>query len=89
MIWIRNAQGKQDAMLTAGVAALGVCLVRVLLAGVTIGSYTFPPAPDAGTIAALLGPTLGAYVARRNGILSANGEPKVSTKPEQKPEVMG
>jgi hypothetical protein len=69
MFWmIRNSAGKPDSMLTFSIISLGTVLVKVLAAGlvvqlanksVTIGGI------DGTTIAALLSPTLGSYVARR------------------------
>ncbi len=58
MIWIKNTDDKHDAVLTMAVLAFLLCLVKVALNGV-FGTI------DAGIIAALLTPTLGAYVARR------------------------
>jgi len=63
---LKNSAGKADAMLTFSAGAVAVCIVKVGLAGVVAFGFTFGPAPDATVIAALLTPTLGAYVARRN-----------------------
>lgn len=71
MRWmLKNAKGSPDAMLTVAVITLGVVLVKMLAAGLVVGSVTIGPAPDALSIGALLTPTLGAYVARRNGVLA-------------------
>lgn len=71
MRWmLKNAKGNPDAMLTLAVATLAVVLAKVLAAGLVVGPVTIGPAPDALSIGALLTPTLGAYVARRNGILA-------------------
>ncbi len=54
MTWLKNSRGKPDAMLTFSAATLAVVLGKVVFGGL-----------DAGTIGALLTPTLGAYVGRR------------------------
>lgn len=69
-IWLKNSEGEPDAMLTLAVIGFAVCLLKVLLGGIefeivekhswSLGSV------DAATVAAILGPTLGAYVARRH-----------------------
>ena len=67
-MWIKNSEGKKDAMLTMAFMALVVVLLKALVGGiefhiadkpVTLGSA------DASVITALLTPTLGAYVARK------------------------
>lgn len=63
--FLTDTNGQKSFTLTAAVLALGTVLIKVLCAGVVIGKFTFGAAPDAGTIAALLTPTLGAYVIRR------------------------
>lgn len=63
-IWIKNTDGKPDAVLTMTMMAFLTVLFKVLLSGVSVGVYVFGGI-DAGTIAALLTPTLGAYVARK------------------------
>jgi hypothetical protein len=64
MIWIKNTAGKEDAMLTLGVVTLGVVLTKFFLSEMSFGPIVFGSI-DGGTIAALLSPTLGAYVLRR------------------------
>lgn len=59
-----NSQGRPDALLTFSAGAVAVVLVKVLFLGVTFGSWSFGTI-DAGLIAALLTPTLGAYTAKR------------------------
>jgi hypothetical protein len=67
-VWIENSEGKKDTMLTFAVASILVVLFKVLFGGIDFHikgeTYTFLPI-DAGTIGALLTPTLTAYVARR------------------------
>lgn len=69
MWWmIKNSRDKKDALLTFAVAAVVVILIKVLLHGVTItiGTKVFSMgAVDAGIVAAVLGPTLGAYTTKR------------------------
>jgi hypothetical protein len=66
--WIDNTAGKPDAMLTMGLMGFVVVLLKVLLGGMTValaGKSLTLGTIDAGTIGAVLTPTLGAYVARR------------------------
>ena len=58
------ADKKEDAMLTMAFMTLIVVLLKVVLGGVVIGAVNFGGI-DSATIAALLTPTLGAYVVRR------------------------
>jgi hypothetical protein len=64
MGWMRNTEGKEDAVLTMSIVGFVVVLLKVLLTDVTVGQWSFGSI-DAGTVAAILTPTLGAYVARR------------------------
>lgn len=68
--WIRNTDGEKDATLTFALWAVLCVMFKFVAAGatLTIGAKTFAAgaAPDGGVIAALLMPTLGAYVARRH-----------------------
>jgi hypothetical protein len=68
-LWIKNTDGERDAVLTMALLGFIIVLVKVLLAGVVLTwsetrTFTFGTI-DAATIAAVLAPTLGAYVARR------------------------
>lgn len=65
MNWMKNTSGSEDAMLTLSVVTLGIVLLKFLVSEMSIGSLVFGQL-DAGVIAALLTPTLGAYVARRH-----------------------
>lgn len=68
MIWIKNTDGKPDAVLTLTLWGFIVVIVKVLLAGtvLTLKSISYKMGDiDAATIAAVLTPTLGAYVGRR------------------------
>jgi hypothetical protein len=68
MLWIKNTDGKPDAVLTMATLGFITCILKVLLAGaaLTLGAKTFAAGTiDGGIIAAILTPTLGAYVARR------------------------
>lgn len=67
-MWIKNTQGKPDAVLTMTVAGFAVVLLKVLVGGIAFtvaGKDVTLGTIDAGTIGAILTPTLGAYVARR------------------------
>lgn len=65
-LWIKHPRsGQRDSMLTLSVVSLGVILVKFFLCDMTFGSITFGPL-DASVIAAILAPTLTAYVARKH-----------------------
>lgn len=67
-MWIKNTDGKKDAMLTFSVLGFVFVLIKLLIAGASISfgdtSYSFGEL-DAGVVAGVLTPTLGAYVGRR------------------------
>lgn len=63
-IWMRNTEGKRDAVLTMTFMGFVVVLLKFLMAGVTLFGFSAGEV-DASMIAAILTPTLGAYVARR------------------------
>lgn len=69
MRWIKNTSGKEDAMLTIAVIGFAIVVLKLLLAGNSImvsgNAYNFG-ALSAAEIAAILTPTLGAYVTRRH-----------------------
>ncbi len=70
ILWIKNTDGKEDAVLTMAFVAFMVIILKVIFGGVEFStgenfSMNFGVV-DAGVIAALLTPTLGAYVARRH-----------------------
>lgn len=68
MRWMKNTDGKRDAVLTMTFIGFLVVIFKVLLSGaaIALGEKTFTFGEiDAGIVAALLTPTLGAYVARR------------------------
>jgi len=64
MAWIRNSDGKPDAMLTMAIMAYAVVLVKVLVGGMVLGSFNFG-AIDPSIALALLGPATTGYVIRR------------------------
>ena len=67
-MWIRNTDGRKDAVLTFAAMGFFVVILKVLLAGVVYpwaGKVITFGTIDAATIAAILTPTLGAYVSRR------------------------
>jgi hypothetical protein len=72
MRWmIKNSDGKQDAMLTFSVVGFTVVVIKFLLSGVVVklmglGYDISFGAVDGAAIAAILGPTLVTYAARRN-----------------------
>lgn len=69
MFWmIRNSSGQKDGIFTMAVVGFAFCLVKMLLVGVTLqlaGHEISFGTIDGSTIAAILTPTLGAYVGRR------------------------
>jgi hypothetical protein len=68
MLWIKNTDGKKDAVLTMTFMGFLVVLVKVLFAGAVfdLGVRTVSVGTiDAAAIAAILTPTLGAYVMRK------------------------
>lgn len=71
MSWLilKNTDGKPDAVFTMAVWAVTIVLFKVLFAGmsITVGERVLTAGIiDAGVIAAVLTPTLGAYVVRRH-----------------------
>lgn len=76
MKWmIRNSRGKPDALLTFSAMSVAVVLVKVLLSGVVVGTWTFGTI-DAGIIGAVLAPTVGAYTWKRVVGGKNDAEPK-------------
>jgi hypothetical protein len=81
---LKNSSGKKDAVLTMAVVGFAFCLLKVLLAGVTIAiaGRTFDCGTIDGTsIAAILTPTLGAYVGRRYTDRKYGGDPVPGVEP--------
>jgi len=68
MKWIKKTDGKPDAVLTLTLIGFLVVVIKLLLAGSILvlngDKYTFGNI-GAAEIAAVLTPTLGAYVSRR------------------------
>lgn len=64
MNWLKNSQGNEDSMLTLGVVSLAVVLLKFFLSEMSFGPVVFGNL-DGAVVAAILTPTLGAYVARR------------------------
>ncbi len=67
-LWIKNTVGKPDAVLTLTLIGFIIVMLKLLIAGssLTISGNTYTAGTiDASVIAAVLTPTLGAYVARR------------------------
>ncbi len=78
-MWIKNSDGKKDAVLTMATFGFIVVLAKVLLGGVslTIGQHVVNFGTiDAAVIGAILGPTLGSYVARRYTDKKYHGKPE-------------
>ena len=69
MFWIKNTEGKKDAMLTFALIAFGVVTLNILLSTVgkiTVGTFSINfQAMQASAMTAYLGATFTAYVSRR------------------------
>lgn len=68
-LWIKDTQDKPSAILTFTTIGFFIVMFKVLLSGATVsimGKVFNFGTIDAATIAAVLTPTLGAYVARRH-----------------------
>lgn len=66
MMFIRDTSGNKSLTATIAVIGFTVVMLKVLLNGGSIGSLSFGTI-DSMSIAAILGPTLGTYMARRWG----------------------
>lgn len=75
MNWLKNSDGKEDSMLTLGVVSLAVVLTKFFLSDMSFGPVVFGQL-DGMVVAAILTPTLGAYVARRYTENSSKGKEK-------------
>jgi len=67
-LWIKNSNGKPDAILTFLTFWVGVMLLKYILEGLTLPHIGAIPHFDANTAMAVLVPLLGTYVARRHGL---------------------
>jgi hypothetical protein len=64
-LWIKHPRtGKEDTMLTLAVISVLTVLGKFIINGIEVGDVNLGSI-DAGLVAALLTPTLGAYVARK------------------------
>lgn len=84
MFWmLKNSSGKKDAVLTMAVVGFAFVLLKMLLVGVSLHlgerSVNFGTI-DGSTIAAILTPTLGAYVGRRYTDRKYGGDPVPGTE---------
>jgi hypothetical protein len=61
---MKKSDDKHDTMLTLSTVSLVVVLIKFFLSDMSIGPITFGQL-DGMVIAAILTPTIGAYVARR------------------------
>lgn len=86
MFWmIKNSKGQKDGVFTMAVVGFGFCVVKMFLVGVTLqiaGQEVNFGTIDGSTIAAILTPTLGAYVGRKytqekygNGVPRSEDDP--------------
>jgi hypothetical protein len=66
--WFRDADGRQDSVLTFSFFSVWTILLKTFFAGASIVTPIFKftvVAPDATVIGAILVPTLGAYVSNK------------------------
>jgi hypothetical protein len=90
-LWIKNTDGKPDAVLTMTLMGFIVVLMKFLVSNIVLNvaghEITFGAA-DASAIGAMLTPTLGAYVARRytDRKFSADKTQDVQDEPQGKPQ---
>lgn len=87
--WINNTKGRPDAMLSLALVGFVVATARFLLGGVDItfaGHAIKVAASDAASIAAILTPTLGAYVARRHSETKYGVDGKQTSPPNDDDE---
>jgi hypothetical protein len=73
-MFIRDSSGRKSLTATMAVVGFAVVMVKVLLSGGSIGSLSFGTI-DSLAIAAILGPVLGTYTARRWG--SSDDQPPI------------
>ena len=75
MRWFKNGDGKEDAVLSMTWLGFLVIITRVAVGGLTINAFgqslAFPQV-DSGLVAAILTPTLGAYVAHQYNAYKSN-----------------
>jgi len=69
MLWIKNTDGKRDAMLTFALISFFIVTLNLFLAtfqNISVNGYEFGFSfMDASTMTAYLAATFGAYVSRR------------------------
>lgn len=65
-MFITDTSGNKSLTATMAVIGFGVVMLKVLLSGASVGSLSFGTI-DSLSIAAILGPILGTYTARRWG----------------------
>ena len=73
--WFKNGDGQEDAVLTMAWVGFLVVVFRVLVSGLEIHIWKQDlkfSTIDAGTIASILTPTLGAYVAHQYNSMKNN-----------------
>lgn len=77
MFMIKDSSGNKSLTATLAVIGFGVVMLKVLLSGATVGSVAFGTI-DSLSIAAVLGPVLGTYTARRWGTTAPQDPPDES-----------
>lgn len=77
MLWIKNTNGRPDAVLTFALVSMVIVFFKLMFAGVEFSFDGFKwivQTIDAATIGAILVPTLGAYVSNKYVNLQYNPE---------------
>jgi len=78
-MFIRDTSGNKSLTATLAVIGFAVVMVKVLLNGGSVGELSFGTI-DSLSIAAILGPILGTYTARRWGTSANQDAPDDSSK---------
>jgi hypothetical protein len=81
----KNSKGEKDAILTITIIAFVVVITKFLLSGVSLGGFSFGEV-DSSSIAALLTPTLGSYVARQYTDKKHDTQLAIAQAQESRPE---
>ena len=66
-MWIKNSNGRKDAILTFLTLTFAAVLLRYVAGGLTFWDFAFPVFESTPAVV-LLGLLLPAYIARRHGI---------------------
>ncbi len=76
-MFIKDSSGNRSLTATLAIIGFSVVMLKVLLSGASIGAVSFGTI-DSLSIAAILGPVLGTYTARRWGSPASQESPEDS-----------